>query len=105
MIENIVLASIWIPKLVKSAKRYAEGNQTLRNELIELYEPSVVFYNSLLFYSDLFINDGTYVDFDAFNYVPLTYDEITMLILHARSFTTVVSDKLTVNGLSVKYTS
>lgn len=103
MIKNIVLASIYIPKLVKSARRYADGNQLVKNELIELYEPSVVFYNSLLFYSDLFVNQDTFVDYDSFNYIPLTYDEITMLILYARSFDSLMKNKLFVNGLKVKY--
>lgn len=103
MIKNLVLASIYIPKLVKSAKRYSVSNQLVRNELIELYKPSVVFHNSLLFYSDLFINENTYIDYDYFNYIPLIYDEITMLIYHARNFDTLLTNKLVVNGLRVKY--
>ncbi len=103
MIYNLKLASIHVPKVIISAKVFSLSDQLVKNDLINKYKPSITFYNLLLFYSDLFMIPDTYIDYDYFGYIPLTYPEIVMAVYHANQLNTLMTGQLSTNGLRVKY--
>jgi hypothetical protein len=103
MIENITVASIYIPDIIVDSFAYVAGSDIDKLAIIEKYSPLVVFYNSLFFYTKAIERSNTYIDFDDFNFIPLTHDEIVMLIYHANQFDTLMTGKLFANRLRVKY--
>jgi hypothetical protein len=97
---NINYQSISIPKAIITAKAYVDNLTTLDVS----YGDSIYHLNTIYFYSQLFRNIGIELNYDSFNWINLSYQEIDALCLYANTFDTIIKDKViySPNSLTVK---
>jgi hypothetical protein len=89
MISDLQYASLVIPKIIVDASDLVN-----RDTNILRYQPYVRLNNSFLFYSELFHQPNTWIDYDYFNFIPLTYDEIIMYVYCSNQFDTLLKNKI-----------
>jgi hypothetical protein len=90
MIDNLKYASLIIPTII-----YDASDIVNRNANIVRYKVDIQLNKSFLFYSELFTKPNEWIEYDYFNFISLTYDEILMYIFYARQFDTLLKGKLT----------
>ena len=89
MINDLKYASLVIPKII------VDANDTInRNANIVKYKVSIKFNKSFLFYRELFDNPNVWLQYDRFNFIPLTYDEIVMYVYYSNQFDTLLTGKV-----------
>lgn len=84
MIEDLKHASLVIPQIIVGAS--IDNN---------IYPVSTPLNKSFLFYRQLFVLPNEWIDYDSFNYIPLTYDEIIMYVYYSDQFNTLLTGKIT----------
>jgi hypothetical protein len=106
MFENPETAILHIPKLVGLAEVYRDSTENGRYAILEAYREVIDYQKAILFYFKLVSKPNELISFDAFNWIPLIYDEVEMLATYANTFDTEMFGKITllINSQQVKYT-
>lgn len=86
MIDNLKYASLVIPQIIADAIDIANVSE---------YPVSAMFNNSFLFYNKLLISPNEWIQYDYFNFIPLTYDEIIIYVYYSDQFNTLLTNKIT----------
>lgn len=98
------IAFLHIPSIVSEADTYANSDNAGKNAIIEKYNESIFYQSGILFYATLITNIDVWYDYDYFNWIPLEYDEITMLITYGNTLPTLLQNRIEsrVNDFKVK---
>jgi hypothetical protein len=105
ILEDVTKSTLFIPKIVSAAKIYLESTRSERIAILNEYQDVIEVQNYLLFYFKLFEQPNQVIDFDDFNWIPLTYSEVTMLSTYANVLDTLMQGdvNLFVNTQQVRY--
>jgi hypothetical protein len=90
MIDDLKYASLIIPQIIVDASDI--GNRGVN---IVKHKVDIQFNKSFIFYSELFTSPDTWIEYDYFNFIPLTYDEIIMYVYYSDQFNTLLTGKVT----------